>query len=120
MNSFNLSFQNRLISAFSKDVSAVFSNAEIYELKKVISRPFIFPRDKKLILKRISEICEEERQLSNSFGFKYFTELLALRVRLLDRFKQPLEEGNVLLGDKYSVGLRLLEVIEQSKPERTF
>lgn len=114
MNSFNLSDQDRLISAFSKDVSAVFSNAEIYELKKVISRPFIFPRDKKQLLKRISEICDEERHLSNSFGFKYFTDLLALRVRLLDRFRQPLEEGNVLLGDKYSVGLRLLEVIEQS------
>ena len=37
-----------------------------------------------------------------------------MRVKLLYRFKQPREEGNVLIGDKYSVGLRLLEVIEQS------
>ena len=50
MNSLNFRCQDRLISAFFKDVSAVFSDAEIYELKKIISRPFIFPRDKRLLL----------------------------------------------------------------------
>lgn len=114
MNSLNFRCQDRLISAFFKDVSAVFSDAEIYELKKIINRPFIFPRDKRLLLERISENCEEARRLSDSFGFKYLSNLLALRVKLLYRFKQPREEGNVLIGDKYSVGLRLLEVIEQS------
>lgn len=114
MNSLNFRCQDRLISAFFKDVSAVFSDAEIYELKKIISRPFIFPRDKRLLLERISENCEEARRLSDSFGFKYLSNLLALRVKLLYRFKQPREEENVLIGDKYSVGLRFLEVIEQS------
>lgn len=59
MNSLNFRCQDRLISAFFKDVSAVFSDAEIYELKKIISRPFIFPRDKRLLLERISEIAKK-------------------------------------------------------------
>ena len=39
MNSLNFRCQDRLISAFFRDVSAVFNDAEIYELKKIISRP---------------------------------------------------------------------------------
>jgi len=81
MNSLNFRCQDRLISAFFKDVSAVFSDAEIYELKKIISRPFIFPRDKRLLLERISENCDEARRLSDSFVFKYLSNLLALRVK---------------------------------------
>lgn len=59
MNSLNFRCQDRLISAFFKDVSAVFSDAEIYELKKIISRPFIFPRVRDCFSRESAKIAKK-------------------------------------------------------------